>query len=193
MALTGTSLEDRMKAFLLMVRYMPHDIIFFDGPKLSSAPYRWAPATLMARSTAIVDTSQDRQRAECTVDGLCGLQCVLLLSDTQRGADYTTYHVFETSENTVYSIYWDPESQNVLAAFNAAIVRPIEDGRYLKPELEQVVEAIAVLKNLDTTDTGEFRSDYVGVVTITKLDKDNLADGTSLTKAEWRVERLCVS
>jgi hypothetical protein len=193
MALTSTSLEDRMKAFLLMVRYMPHDIIFFNGPKLSSAPYRWAPATLMARSTTMVDTSQDQQRAECSVDGLCGLQCVLLLSDTQRGADDTTYHVFETSENTAYSIYWDPESQNVPAAFNAAIVRPIEDGRYLKPELEQVVEAVAVLKNLDTTDTGEFRSDYVGVVTIMKLDKDNLADGTSLTKAEWRVERLCIS
>lgn len=59
MALTGTGLEDRMKAFLLMVRYMPHDIIFFDGPKLSSAPYRWAPATLMARSTAILDLSWD--------------------------------------------------------------------------------------------------------------------------------------
>jgi hypothetical protein len=121
------------------------------------------------------------------------MQCILLLSDAQQGADDTTYHVFETSENTVYSIYWDPESQNVPAAFNAAIVRPIEDGRYLKPELEQVVEAVAVLKGLDTTGTGEFRSDYVGVVTITKIDKDNLADGTSLTKAEWRVERLCIS
>jgi hypothetical protein len=117
----------------------------------------------------------------------------LLLSDAQRGVDNTTYRVFETSENTVYSLYWDPESQNVPAAFNAVIVRPIEDGRYLKPELEQVVEAVAVLKNLDTTDTGEFRSDYVGVVTITKLNKDNLADGTSLTKAEWHIERLCIS
>ena len=32
-ALTSTGLEDRMKAFLLMVRYMPYDIIFFDGLK----------------------------------------------------------------------------------------------------------------------------------------------------------------
>jgi hypothetical protein len=40
MVLTDTSLEERMKAFLLMVRYMPQDIIFFDGPKLSTAPYR---------------------------------------------------------------------------------------------------------------------------------------------------------
>ena len=71
-------------------------------------------------------------------------------------------------------------------------MRPIEDGRYLKPELEQVVEAVAVLKSLDMTGTGEFRSNYVGVVTIKKLDKD-LADGASLTKAEWRVERLCIS
>lgn len=192
-ALTGTSPEDRMKAFLLMVRYMPYDIIFFDGPKLSSAPYRWAPATLMARSTTIVDPGQDQQRAECTVGGLCGLQCFLLLSDAQRGADDTTYHVFETSENTVYSLYWDPESQNVPAAFNAVIVRPIEDGRYLKPELEQVVLAVAVLRNVDRTGTGEFRSDYVGMVTIMKLDKDNLADGISLMKAEWHVERLCIS
>ena len=184
MALTGTGLEDRMKAFLLMVRYMPHDIIFFDGPKLSSAPYRWAPATLMARSTAILDPSQDQQRAECTVDGLCSLQCVLLLSDAQRGTDGTAYHVFETSENTVYSLYWDPKPQNVPANFNAAVVRPIEDGRYLKPELEQVLLAVDVLRHLDTTDTGEFKSDYVGVVTILKLDKDNLADEISLTKAE---------
>ena len=74
MTLTSTSLEDRMKAFLLMVRYMPPDIIFFHGPKLSSPPYRWAPTTLMARSTAMVDPSWDQQRVECTVDGLCGLQ-----------------------------------------------------------------------------------------------------------------------
>jgi hypothetical protein len=193
MLLTGTSAEDRMKVFLRMVRYMPHDIIFFDGPKLSSAPYRWAPATLMARSTVMVDPSPDQQRAECTVDGLCGLQCILMLSDTQRGADDTAYDVFETSEKTVYSIYWDPESQNVPAAFNAAIVRPIEDDRYLKPELEQVVEAVAVLRTPDTTDTGEFKSDYVGVVTITKLDTDNLADRTSLTTAEWHIERLCIT
>jgi hypothetical protein len=138
----------------------------------------------MTRSTTIVDPGQNQQRAECTVDGLYSLQCFLPLSDAQRGADDTTYHVFETSENTVYSLSWDPESQDVPAAFNAAIVRPIEDGRYLKPELKQAVLAVAVLRNLDTTDAGHFRSDYVGVVAITKLDKDNL---------NGMFERLCIS
>jgi hypothetical protein len=40
MVLTDISLEDRMKAFVLMVRYMPQDIILFDGPKLSTVLYR---------------------------------------------------------------------------------------------------------------------------------------------------------
>jgi hypothetical protein len=74
MVLTDTSLEDRMKALLLMVRYMPQDIIFFDVPELSTAPYRWAPATLMARSNALVDPNPDQQHAEYTAQGLCGLQ-----------------------------------------------------------------------------------------------------------------------
>jgi hypothetical protein len=56
------------------VRYMPQDIIFFDVPELSTAPYRWAPATLMARSNALVDPNPDQQHAEYTAQGLCGLQ-----------------------------------------------------------------------------------------------------------------------
>jgi hypothetical protein len=63
-----------MKTLLLTVRYMPQDIIFFDVPELSTAPYRWAPATLMARSNALVDPNPDQQHAEYTAQGLCGLQ-----------------------------------------------------------------------------------------------------------------------
>jgi hypothetical protein len=40
LSLQDLSLEDRMKAFMLMVRYMPQDIILFDGPRLSTVPYR---------------------------------------------------------------------------------------------------------------------------------------------------------
>lgn len=193
MILTDTGHEDRMKAFLLMVRYMPQDIIFFGGSKLSTAPYRWAPATLMARSDVMVDPSPEQQRAECTAQGLCGLQCFLLLADVQQGIDGTTYHAVDGSENSVYSVYWDPESQNAPATFNAVIVRPIEEDRYLKPELEQVAEAVAVRRHPDATETGEFRSDYAGIVTISKLDRAGLASGTRLTEATWHVERLCIS
>ncbi len=173
--------------------HMPYDIIFFDGPKISSAPYRWAPATLMARSTSVVDPSHDEQRGECTEDGLCGLQCFLLLDCAQDGVDYTTYHALEVLETTFYGIYWDPESSNGSAAFNAVIVCLIEDDRYLKPELEQVVEAVAVMRHPDMAGTDGYTSDYVGVVTITKLERHSLPEGTALTLAEWHVERLCIT
>jgi hypothetical protein len=193
MVLTDTSLEDRMKAFLLMVRYMPLDIIFFNGPKLSTAPYRWAPATLMARSSAMVDPSPEQQRAECTTQGLCGLQCFLLLADVQQGISGATYHVVNALEDSMYSVYWDPDSQNEPATFNTVIVRPIEEGKYLKPELEQVAEAIAVRRHADVTETGEFRSDYAGRVTISKLDRAGLTNGTRFTEGTWHVEKLRIS
>jgi hypothetical protein len=193
MVLTDTNLEDRMKAFLLMVRYMPQDIVFFDGPKLLTAPYRWAPATFMARSSVMVDQRFDQQRAECTPRGLCGLQCFLLLADVQQGIDDTSYHAVDTSENSVYCVYWDPESQNLPATFNAVIVRPIEEDRYFNPELEQVVEAIAVRRYPDATETGEFKSDYAGIVALSKLDGTGLTARTCFTEATWHVERLCIS
>lgn len=187
MALTETRPEDRMRAFLLMVRYMPQDIIFFSGPKMSEAPFRWAPATLMARSTTVVDPSHDQQLAECTPGGLEGRQRFLLLAESQQGIDGTTYHVMDTDENALYSIRYDLESRNTPAAFNAVIVRPIEEGRYLKPEMDQEVEAVAVLKHSGSS------CDYVRVVTMSELDRSSLPGGTTLTGARWRLERLCIS
>jgi hypothetical protein len=96
-------------------------------------------------------------------------------------------------EDSVYGVYWDRDSRNAPATFNAVIVPPIEDGRYIKPELEQVAEAIAVRRHPDATEAGEFRSDYAGIVTISKPEKAGLATGIRFMEATWHVDRLCIS
>ena len=117
----------------------------------------------------------------------------MLLADVQQGISGVTYHAVDASDDSMYSVYWDPDFQNEPATFNAVIVRLIEEGKYLKPELEQVAEAIAVRRHADVTETGEFRSDYAGRVTISKLDRTGLATGTRFTEGTWHVVRLCIS
>lgn len=178
---------------MLMVRHMPQDIIFFDGPKFPMVPYRWAPATFKARPSTMVDPSPHQQRVECTAQGLYDFQYFLLLADVQQGIDDTTHQAVDTSKSSVYGVYWDPDSQNIPATFNAVIVRPIEEGRYLKLESEQVAEAIGVRRHPDATEIGEFRSEYAGTVTISKLHRAGLATGTRFTEATWYVERVSIS
>ncbi|EXJ81109.1 hypothetical protein A1O3_07397 [Capronia epimyces CBS 606.96] len=39
--------DGRMKAFLLQCRHIPADVVFFPGPKLQDAGFRWAPSTFL--------------------------------------------------------------------------------------------------------------------------------------------------
>jgi hypothetical protein len=47
--------------------------------------------------------------------------------------------------NEFYSVYWDPGYRNDQGLFNAVIVRVMQEDRFLLPEVNNVVEGIAIL------------------------------------------------
>jgi hypothetical protein len=62
-ALVNASPKERMKAFYLMTRILPRDIIFLALPKLQDEGFRWAPATFLTASTQSI--------ARHDVDAIC--------------------------------------------------------------------------------------------------------------------------
>ena len=77
---------DRMCIFLRAVRRVPRNILFITGPKLTMAPFRWAPYTFMNRSELRLSTDPNEQTAECGTDGCKGTWLTLSLDHTIAGA-----------------------------------------------------------------------------------------------------------
>ena len=78
-------IEERVKHFWLMLRWIPFDIIFLDCPKLETHGFRWAPRTMMYPSQNALDTEVEGRKSECTKSGLVGEYLVLFLDRTLTG------------------------------------------------------------------------------------------------------------
>ncbi|EXJ92163.1 hypothetical protein A1O3_00713 [Capronia epimyces CBS 606.96] len=187
--------EGRMERLLLLVSDLPDDIIFFTCPKLRRKPFRWAPATLMARSPTMVDISHDHQRAKCTAEGLLTRQRFLEFADSQMGQDGLQYWFRDPETLEIYGVYWDPETKNNPGMFNAVVVRPIEDDQYVQPEMNQVVEGVALFLGAEGGDLGEDVSQaaYIGRVTIFQGDENDVPEGTAFIMTSWKTEMLCIT
>ena len=195
-ALAVTDPKQRMQHFYLMVRNMPHDIIFFDAPKMQEPPFRWAPKSFMARAEITSDTTPEGQRAVCTEAGLHCKYLTLQLHQEQKGEDGLVWWILEDSEREWYTIYWDPTLMNYSSSsFNAIIIRAIQGEGYLVPDLNAVREGIAVLT---LTEKGEYLTcEYAGRVTLLKYsaeDKEShCPSGSQTFTAEWQKRNLCIT
>lgn len=189
--------EQRMKEFYLMVCKLPHDIIFFDGDKLLTPPFRWAPETLMSRSTISLDPCAEGQTAKVTSEGLYGQYQVLYLDHDLQGGHCTRSFIRETTDEGIYEISWEESYQNPpKATFNAVIIREVQDGIYLRPNIGLVVEGIAI--RIKSKGLQSHLCDYMGRVTVLKYDpEDSLAPPqggfSKLPKAQWENIALCIT
>ena len=166
--------SERLRCFFLLVGSLPHDILFFDGPRLSE-PFRWAPRTLMSRSSILIDDTNEGQRATATQDGLRGRYLVLRFDEAVRGEDGMSYYAFDATDGVFYSVFWDPFFKNSPDVhFNGIIIRSVQGGLLLKPDLNLVVEGVAILLK-------ESIAEYVGRVTALKRQRDDRAEQAELT------------
>ncbi|OCH84939.1 hypothetical protein OBBRIDRAFT_356083 [Obba rivulosa] len=73
--------EERMRLLLLKIREIPSEVIFLQGPKLSTPGFRWAPRSLMRSGGGpIIKVDSD---ATCTPDGLLAT-CFAIRFDKTR-------------------------------------------------------------------------------------------------------------
>lgn len=169
--------QERMKSLYLTVGSVPRDIIFFDGPKMVQSPFRWAPATLMARSAINLGVSDENYTASCTPDGLHGLYLALLFDhEVQGGKGRQNFVCVEGErEKDLFLVSWESTYQQnpQQVMYNAVLVREIEIGVHLKPEIDSVVEAIAVHVTGALGDGRPGKSDWGGNVTVIKLSPDD--------------------
>ncbi|KAL8789941.1 MAG: hypothetical protein Q9195_006602 [Heterodermia aff. obscurata] len=195
-SLTALPIEERMRGFYLSVGTLPHDIIFYDGPRLPR-PFRWAPASLMTRSEIAIDDTAEGQNALCSSEGLKCRYLVLCFDDIVRGEDDVCYYVFESSDHALYSIQWVSDYKNVpLSPFNGVIMRSIQHGSVLKPELTVVVEGIAVASKKGAP--GQTVAAYAGRVTVLKRARDERSEQPekthpSILRGLWQTIDLLIT
>ena len=188
--------EERMRSFYLGVGSMPQDILFFDGPRLPE-PFRWAPKTLMSRSSTAIDDTDEGQCAICIPEGLKGHYLFMSFDKAVIGEDNVSYYTFDHSEKAYYSVYWDPSFKNSQDVyFNGVIIRSIQGGSVLKPDINLVVEGVAILAKREAA--GESIVEYVGRVTLLKRPKDDRLDQVEKTYAtilssRWQRKNLLIT
>ena len=83
--LTRKARAHRLREFLLMVRSLPHGIIFHNGTRMADSPFRWAPITFMSRSWIQLGTTPEGEIAKCTTTGLKCNYLMLHLQQEQSG------------------------------------------------------------------------------------------------------------
>ena len=185
----------RLREFFLMVEHLPHDIIFHDSTRMAEPPFRWAPTNLMSRSATMVDTTTKGQNAKCTKAGLICNYLILHLRQDQRGEDGLTWYIFEHTESSWYTIYWDSEYQNNTGSrFNALICRSVQEGFVLKPEVNIVREGVAVLTGKESPNG--LMSQYAGRATMLRYsDEQRLLwpQDKEIIDAEWQEKDLCIT
>lgn len=171
---------ERMKQLYLLVGDMPRDIIFFDGARMTSPPFRWAPESLMARSPVNIDSADQAHNATCTRDGLRGeyLALVVVEPPPLRGGSGKRVFVrgagVDGLDAELFCIDWDTAYlQNpVDVMFDTVLVREVDEGIYLKPEIGVVVEAVAVCTK-SRSSTGIITCNWAGRVTMLKYRPDD--------------------
>lgn len=169
-----------MKQLYLLVGDMPRDIIFFDGARMTSPPFRWAPESLMARSPVNIDSADQAHNATCTRDGLRGeyLALVVVEPPPLRGGSGKRVFVrgagVDGLDAELFCIDWDTAYlQNpVDVMFDTVLVREVDEGIYLKPEIGVVVEAVAVCTK-SRSSTGIVTCNWAGRVTMLKYRPDD--------------------
>jgi len=197
--LAATTPSERMKKFYLMVGDMPHDILFYDCPRINEMPFRWAPRSLMVRSGITIDTTLEGQSAKCTSSGLKGMYLTLTLDTVHRGEEGKVWYVKEG--NDIYSISWDAWYRNTPGeTFNVVVVRDIQEKRVLTPAVNNVVEGVAILHHSDySLEIDPVICDYVGRVTLLKYDREMLPPAlrehhpvVEVCNAKWQRRVLCI-
>lgn len=207
--LASLPVERRMQAFYLAVQDMPQDVLFYEGPKLREAPFRWAPASLMSRSMIGLDVTADGQNARCTAQGLYGHYRVFVLTEAvilEVGAHaYFSVQGREgegESDGGVYSIGWEGPAHTTgrVLVFSAVIIRTFRKGNHLMPDINTVVLGIAVEFQSESP-AGKYGTtcSYGGLVSVLKRGNDEsneyLAKNGMLRfpTAKWGDIDLCIT
>ncbi|OJD31471.1 het domain protein [Diplodia corticola] len=164
---------ERMKQLYLLAKNLPHDIIFFFGPTMPSSPFRWAPTSLMARSPVNLDMADQGHSAICTENGLHGRYFALFVDSTLRGRPNSDlgnlYVCIVAGDDGICGINWFtfPWQSSLEVEYDTLIIREV-DGAYLKPEIGNVVEAVAVRRKAQSPDG--LVCDWAGRVTLLKYE-----------------------
>jgi len=64
--------EEQVRDFWLMLKDIPANFVFTEGPKLSFSGFHWAPKTMMYPTEIMIDTMSESRKCVCTKDGLFG-------------------------------------------------------------------------------------------------------------------------
>jgi hypothetical protein len=86
-ALEHVKREERARLFWLMLRDIPADVVFIQGPKLSLSGFHWAPRTMMYPSATGLSTGPNSQKSICTTDGLIGTYLYLRFDRRLQGCN----------------------------------------------------------------------------------------------------------
>ncbi|RDW57095.1 hypothetical protein BP6252_13841 [Coleophoma cylindrospora] len=166
----------RMVAALQATFKLPRDIIFLQGRKLPVENFRWAPLTLMSRSTLRVNHL--RQNAECTSAGLTGYWWLLALKRIRQGDNKAVRYVGSISEKSVYRVFFKEAWPAPPAAwdYGAIVLYGEETGSLVEG---QTVQGLAVIKVSLGEATAIYRT--VGSVLVEKLRfKEAFSEGSSM-------------
>ncbi len=85
-SLSKTEDQERTRAFWLMLKWIPFNVPFLDGPKLQKPGFRWAPKTMMYPSSTQMDTELNGEKCECTEDGLLGTYLMVNFDNALMGS-----------------------------------------------------------------------------------------------------------
>lgn len=125
--LVDLSGEDRMKEFLLQLGRLPRNIVFTPCARLALDKFRWAPRTLLTKSSSALDFSTDQSTsAECTPDGLLAVYHVIYFDEVTMAADTLQWIVRHTKDNFTLKVDVIPSTRDEAGlqpsyAFNALL------------------------------------------------------------------------
>lgn len=71
--------DERIKQFWLMLKWIPFNVPFLEGPKLTDEGFRWAPQTLMSPSNNRMGSREEDATSECAAEGLIGIYTMATL------------------------------------------------------------------------------------------------------------------
>jgi hypothetical protein len=168
--------EERMIIALTQLRWLPLDILFLQGSKISVPPFRWAPRTCMTRSPLRMSLESKFRTARCDVNGLYG-EWLFLAMRIAWDADCTTIrYVGSVKTKSVYRVFckegWPKPPKS--SRFDAVIIegdvtQPLEVGAHR--------QGLAVLRQ-PSVDSGstEISCEAVGQVLVENLRLEEALD-----------------
>ena len=211
---------ERMIIFLRAVQWLPFNIPFLLGSRMTQAPWRWAPTTFMNRSSLGLDTDPASQSARVTDNGLEGKWLVLTFSHFLDG-DRTTIRyagsdmaITPRTKAFMFRFYCKQDWPEPPASrrFNAVIINhELDNHNYRTIDEGSMLQGLAVVKHAPYSKTQSQAIDNSKVITcgtvsqvlIEKMKLDEvLVTRASLmfappvegiTRAKLQEERLCIT